>query len=55
MVTGVVTHWNPYEKKVLVSIGSSTFFTNFQYLIVKKVLDLILTNTFFSYGKFAPF
>ena len=40
----------PYEKKVLVSIGSSTFFANFQYFRAKKVFDPILTNTFFSYG-----
>ena len=40
----------PYEKKVLVSMGSSTFFANFQYFRAKKVLDPILTNIFFSYG-----
>ena len=40
----------PYEKKVLVSIGSSTFFANFQYFRAKNVLHPILTNTFFSYG-----
>ena len=44
----------PHEKKVLVSIGSSTFFANFQYFRAKKVLDPILTNTFFSYGKTWP-
>ena len=42
--------WTPYEKKVLVSIGSSTFFANFQYSRAKKGLDPILTYTFFSYG-----
>ena len=40
----------PYEKKVLASIGSSTFFANFQYFRAKKVLDPILTNTFFHTG-----
>ena len=37
----------PRGKKVLLSIRFSTFFANFQYFIVKKVLDPILTNTFF--------
>ena len=41
-----VKFWNlisnpPYEKEVLVSIGSNTIFA-------KKVLDTILTNTLFS-------
>ena len=41
---------NSSRMKKKVSIGSSTFFANFQYFIAKKVLDSILTNTFFSYG-----
>ena len=40
----------PYEKKVLVSIGSNTFFALKYWKFAKKVLDPILTNTFFSYG-----
>ena len=43
----VLNIYFPYEKKVLVSIGSSTFFANFQYFRAKKVLGPILTNTFF--------
>ena len=38
-------------KKVLVSIRTSIFFAKFQYFIANKVLDSIVTNTFFfSYG-----
>ena len=37
----------PYEKKVLVSIGSNTFFALRYSKFAKKVLDPILTNTFF--------
>ena len=44
-----------WRKKALVSIGSSTFFANFQYFFTKKVLDPILTNTLFSYGIFYRF
>ena len=40
----------PYEKKVLVSIGSNTFFALKYWKFAKKVLDPILTNTFCSYG-----
>ena len=41
----------PYEKKVLVSIGSNTFFALKYWKFAKKVLDPILDNTFFSYGR----
>ena len=40
----------PYEKKVLASIGSNTFFAITYCKFTKKVLDPILTNSFFSYG-----
>ena len=40
----------PYEKKVLASIGSNTFFTIKYWKFSKKVLDPILINTFFLYG-----
>ena len=33
----------PYEKKVLVSLGSSTYFANYQYFIAKKS---IRSNTY---------
>ena len=46
----MLVYRSPYEKKVLINIGSSTFFANFQHFRAKKVLDPILTNTFFSYG-----
>ena len=44
---------NPYEKKVLVSIGSNTFFALTYWKFAKKVLDPILTNTFFYTGRVA--
>ena len=41
----------PYEKKVLVSIGSNTFLALKYWKFAKKVLDPILTNTFFYTGQ----
>ena len=38
------------KKKLLVNIGFSTFFANFQYFIAKKILDPILTSAFFHTG-----
>ena len=46
-----VSSRHPYEKKVLVSIGSNTFFALKYWKFPKKVLDPILTNTFFHTGK----
>ena len=44
---GKVTEKQPVWKKVLVSIGSNTFFAIKYWKFAKKVLDPILTNTFF--------
>ena len=43
----------PYEKKVLVNIGSNTFVALKYWKFAKKVLDPIRTNTFFLYGLIA--
>ena len=43
------------RKKLLVSIGSNTFFALKYWKFSKKVLDPILTNTFFSYGSLQYF
>ena len=47
--------WNgiiqPREKKVLVRIGSNIFFYLKYWKFAKKVLDPILSNTFFLYGQ----
>ena len=40
----------PYEKKVLVSIPSNTFSAIKYWKFAKKVLDLIITDTFFHTG-----